>query len=156
MSQTKLISTDHLDSIEPCIDVSDCCSGANVCAPPLDNPEGQSACRYDPCLDGSTVISPGYETFTYYPFFYGRLVGIGSVEDLVCCRACYATAGCGIWFYKGGYGCIIDITVATRPPTGVSAQCPHGLAPPLAVYTTDLPLPIGRGPCIDPAEITVI
>lgn len=139
---------------QPCIDVSDCCSGSNICAPPLNNPDGQSVCRSDPCLDGSTVLSPLWGLFNYA--ISPQYVNIGVVDDLACCRACYATPGCGLWYKYYSGTCGYAVTAASVPPVGVSAQCPNGLAPSLVISTSGSPGPIGMGPCSDPTKISLV
>ncbi|SCO92483.1 uncharacterized protein FRV6_16611 [Fusarium oxysporum] len=107
---------------------------------------------YDPCLDGSTIISLTFGGIS--PTDFGVDVRIGYVEDLECCRACYTRAGCAYWYKENGL-CTIDIT--TEPSSiGVSDQCPNGLVPSkLVVHVPGLHGPAGKGPCIDWDSISI-
>ncbi|SCO92501.1 uncharacterized protein FRV6_16629 [Fusarium oxysporum] len=135
-----------------CIDVTDCCSGANVCAPPPDSPGGQSVCRYepdhhDPCLSGSSVISRNFDY--YVPHFSGRDFRVGPYDDLECCQICYGTESCALWSIRGGI-CFIDLYMNTE--TGMPLQCP---AAGLEIVVPGEAGPVGRGPCIDPESISI-
>jgi len=137
---------------QPCIDISDCCPGADVCAPPLSNPDGQPICREDPCANDKTLITRNWASIQTFGSVHIDL--LGQLDDLACCRSCQATPDCDFWLNSFSTCALLVADSGRVPPT--SDTCPNGLSPQNILSKIDGDqYHAGKGPCLDLSTFSV-
>ncbi|EEH47449.1 uncharacterized protein PADG_03533 [Paracoccidioides brasiliensis Pb18] len=132
-----------------CIDASDCCESFGLCAPPPADPTGKKVCQEDPCRN-PTLLVESWKSLAWSGD--GAWSSHGVTDRSGCCRACFNTEGCNLWFQFSGGSCQLLSNYGGAEPTD---KCPRGLWGRISIGSGGIGGPVGAGPCLNPGEVVV-
>src|SRR5436190_3945626 len=126
-----------------------------LCAPPLGSPSAQAVCQVDHCANPQNY-GPWY-FIAITSWFDPVQIAVYPFMNLTdCCRVCYSTPGCDVYFGDNANFCEVWFNSKQQTGNMVSDACPVGLSDSLEIPPGgNIPRSFaGTGPCYDPSRFT--